>query len=311
MKLVYFGTPEFAVAPFRALLDSEHEILAVVTQPDRQSGRGRRVRACPVKQEAQKAGLPVLQPLKVRDTEFIKELENLRPAVIVVVAYGQILPPGIIHLPKCGCVNLHASLLPLYRGAAPINWAIINGEQKTGVTSMLMDEAMDTGPILLRKETAITEDDTAGVLSGRLSEIGAELLLPTLQGLENGEVKPRPQDGEASYAPLLKKEDGRIQWSKPAVELRRFINGMNPWPGAYGFIEKERVKIFKAVPEEGNAEAGVVCRSTKDRLIVGTGRGCLSILEIQPSGRPVMPVRAYLQGRRIKEGMRFSDQEHI
>ncbi|HBH62746.1 MAG TPA: methionyl-tRNA formyltransferase, partial [Nitrospiraceae bacterium] len=299
MRLVYFGTPEFAVLPLQTLLGAGHEVLAVVTQPDRQSGRGRQLRSCPVKREAQKARLRILQPGKVREPEFIESLRALHPSAIVVAAYGQILPAAIIHLPELGCVNIHASLLPAYRGAAPINWAIINGEQKTGITTMLMDEGMDTGPVLLQKETEISAEDTAGSLSLRLSRIGADLLITTLKELQSGEVKPVPQSGIVSYAPLLKKDDGRITWSKPAEELCRFINGMNPWPGAYSILENERVKIIKAVPLEGNAEAGAIERAGKEDLIVGTGTGRLSILEIQPSGKAVMSVKAYLQGRRL------------
>jgi len=306
VRIVYFGTPEFAVLPLQALLHAGYEVLAVVTQPDRQSGRGRQVRSCPVKMEAQKSGLTVLQPGKVRDPEFIETLRELNPLAVVVAAYGQILPGAIIHLPELGCINIHGSLLPAYRGAAPINWAIINGDRITGITTMLMGEGMDTGPVLLKKETEISAEDTTGTLSMRLSKIGADLLIPTLKGLESGEVKPVPQAGEVSYAPLLKKEDGIIDWSKSAEELCRFINGMNPWPGAFSVLENERVKIIKAIPLDGIAAAGTIEKAGKDDLIAGTGMGRLSILEIQPSGKAVMPVRAYLQGRRIKEGMRFS-----
>lgn len=305
MRLVYFGTPEFAVLPLQALLRAGHEVLAVVSQPDRQSGRGRQMKSCPVKMEAQKEGLRILQPARVRGPEFIDALKVLNPSAVVVAAYGQILPAAIIHLPQLGCVNIHASLLPAYRGAAPVNWAIINGEKKTGITTMLMDEGLDTGPVLLQEETEISADDTAGALSLRLSKIGAELLIPTLKGLESGEVKPIPQTGEVSYAPLLKKDDGLIMWSRSAEDLCRFINGMNPWPGAYSILEGERVKIIRAAPLEGNAEAGTIERAGKEDLIVGAGKGSLSILEIQPSGKAVMPVKAYLQGRRLKEGMRF------
>lgn len=305
MNLVYFGTPEFAVTPLKTLLNSGYEVLAVVTQPDRQSGRGRHISACPVKIEAQNSGLKVLQPLKVRDTEFLDKLRLLSPSVIVVVAYGQILPSEIIHLPAFGCINIHASLLPKYRGAAPINRAIINGEKKTGITTMLMDEGMDTGPILLQEDVGITSDDTAGSLSSRLSKIGADLLIRTLKELENGMIKPVPQTGEASYAPLLKKEDGLINWSKSAEEIRNFIRGMNPWPGAYGFLEGERIKILKVVSPDENGEAGVIKRVSKDELIVGADRGSVSILEIQPQGKPIMTIRAFLQGRKIREGMKF------
>lgn len=306
MRLVYFGTPEFAVLPLQTLLGSEHEVLAVVTQPDRESGRGRRLTPCPVKVEAQRAGLKIFQPQIVRDHEFTKDLKGLNPLIIVVAAYGQILPSEIIHLPKLGCVNIHASLLPVYRGAAPINWAIINGEEKTGITTMMMDEGMDTGPILLQQETEISKEDTAGSLARRLSEIGADLLKPTLTGLERGDVTPRPQIGEVSYAPVLKKTDGLIQWSKSSEELCSFINGMNPWPGAYTFFEDKRIKILKALPIDGKGSAGVIDMVSKDQLIIGAGKGRLSILEIQPSGKPVMTVKSFLQGRKLKEGMKFA-----
>jgi len=305
MKLVYFGTPEFAVAPLKALLNSGYEVLAVVTQPDRQSGRGRHVSACPVKLEAQKSGLKILQPLKVRDIELFDKLKALNPSVIVVAAYGQILPPEIIHLPAYGCINIHASILPKYRGAAPISRAIINGEKKTGITTMLMDEGMDTGPILLQEDVEITSEDTAGTLSGRLSNIGADLLLRTLKGLESKTIEPTPQTGEATYAPLLKKTDGLVDWSKSAEETRNFIRGMNPWPCAYGFLEGERIKILKAASLDENGEAGIIKRVSKNELIVGTAKGSISILEIQPQGKPVMTIRAFLQGRKIREGIRF------
>ena len=305
MKLVYFGTPEFAVAPLKALLNSGNEVLAVVTQPDRQSGRGRHVSACPVKLEAQKSGLKILQPLRVRNIELFDKLKALNPSVIVVAAYGQILPPEIIHLPEYGCVNIHASLLPKYRGAAPISRAIIEGEKKTGITTMLMDEGMDTGPILLQEEVKITPEDTAGSLSFKLSTVGADLIIRTLKELESGMIEPVPQGGGATYAPLLKKTDGLVDWTKTAEETGNFIRGMNPWPCAYGFLEGERIKILKAASLEENGEAGTIKRVSKDELVVGTAKGCISLLEIQPQGKPVMTIRAFLQGRKIKEGMRF------
>ncbi len=305
MKLVFFGTPEFALLPLRALRASEHDILAVVTQPDRESGRGRRIKSCPVKSEAQKAGMEILQPEKVRDPRFIQEMRNLAPQIIVVVAYGQILPREIIHLPERGCVNIHASLLPAYRGAAPINWAIINGEENTGVTTMLMDEGMDTGGILLQQATEISEEDSAGSLSLRLSKIGGDLLMKTLGRMEKGDITPLPQGSGVSWAPLLKKADGLIQWSKSSKELCRLINGMNPWPGAYGFLEDERIKILRALPLESTGSAGMIEVASKDQLVVGTGHGSLSIIDIQPAGKPVMPVKSFLQGRNLKEGMTF------
>ncbi len=305
MRVIFFGTPEFAIQPLKALLNSGHEVLAVVTQPDRQSGRGRRMVFSPVKLVAQKEGLKIFQPHKAKDNAFIENLKLLNPSIIVVSAYGQILSSEIIHLPKFGCINIHASLLPKYRGAAPVNWAIIKGEKKTGITIMLMDEGMDTGHILLQEAAEIKADDTAGSLSHRLSETGAGILMQTLKRLEHGSLKPMPQTGDVSYAPVLKKTDGLILWAKSASELRDFIRGMNPWPCAYGFFDGERVKILRAMSIERDGETGVIEKATRDELLVGTGKGILSILEIQPSGKPLMTVKAFLQGRRLRKGMRF------
>lgn len=309
-KAVFFGTPEFSVPALKALIDSDHEILAVVTQPDRHKGRGRHLTASPVKVEAQKQGLRILQPSKVKDASFIKELELLMPSVIVVAAYGQILPLEILRLPGFGCINIHASLLPKYRGAAPVNWAIINGEHFTGVSIMLMDKGMDTGPVLLQREVKIEDCDTVGSLSSRLSRIGADALVEALRGLAEGRLKPVPQKGEVSYAPLLKKTDALIPWSESAEKLCNFIRGVNPWPGAYSFLDSERVKILKADAVEGQGEAGVIHKADKKELLVGTGRGLLSILEIQPPDKPVMPIDAFLQGRKLKEGIKFSKSSY-
>lgn len=305
MKLVFFGTPEFAVLPLQTLLSSNHEILAVVTQPDRQSGRGRHMKPSPVKLEAQKAGIRILQPQSVKDENFISELKSFNPSAIVLVAYGQILPAAIIDLPKRGCINIHASLLPAYRGAAPVNWAIINGEKKTGITIMLMDEGMDTGPVLLQDEIEIRESDTTGTLYLKLSEIGADLLISLLNDLEGGNVTPHAQTGEVSYAPVLKKTDGLLNWSRSAKDICNFIRGMNPWPGAYSYIEGERIKLLSARPTDDNGPEGVIKKISKDELIVSAGNGAVSILELQPSGKPAMPIRAFLQGRKLKEGRRF------
>jgi len=316
VKIIFFGTPEFAVPSLVRLINAGYEITAVVTQPDRQAGRGRQVRSCPVKLEAEKNGIRVLQPQRVRDDDFIRELEVFNPSAIVVVAYGQILPSRILHLPNYGCINVHASLLPDYRGAAPINWAIVNGEKKTGISIMFMDEGMDTGPVLLKKEMDILDDDTAGSLSLKLAEAGAQLLISALEGIEKGTLIPRPQAGKVSYAPPLKKTDALIAWSKTAKELFQFIRGMNPWPGAYTFLEGKRIRILKGAPVETEGEhnqahreedAGMIVTATRNELIVSTGSGKIAILELQPSGKPVMPVRSFLQGRTLREGMRFHD----
>ena len=316
MKIVFFGTPEFAVPSFQCLLNAGYEITAVVTQPDRQAGRGRQVRSCPVKLEAENNGIRVLQPQRVRDEHFIRELEVLNPSAIVVVAYGQLLPPGILHLPEYGCINVHASLLPDYRGAAPVNWAIIRGEKKTGITIMLMDEGMDTGPVLLQEAMEIKDDDTAGILSRRLSEAGAQLLIPALEGVGKGALIPQTQAGKVSYAPPLEKKDALIEWSKNAKDLGHFIRGMNPWPGAYSFLEGRRIRILKGAPvvTEGEhdrtcstGEPGMIDAATRNELIISTGSGKIAILELQPSGKPVMSVMSFLQGRTLREGMRFHD----
>jgi methionyl-tRNA formyltransferase len=308
LRIVFFGTPEFAVAPLHSLLESQHEVIAVVTQPDRQSGRGRKVHACPVKEEALKAGISVLQPENVMNPEFIHALRAFTPSVIVVVAYGQILPSDIISLPASGCINIHASLLPKYRGASPINRAITDGEQNTGITIMLMDEGMDTGPILFQEDIEIKPDDTAGSLSDRLSRLGSQLIIKTLEQLERGNVKSVPQSGEPSYAPVMKKTDGQIDWTKSASDLSNFIRGMNPWPGAYTFLGEERIKILRVKTGDEAGEAGTVERVTKYELVICAGKGSISVLEIQPSGKKAMAVRDYLQGKKLETGMKFTSQ---
>jgi methionyl-tRNA formyltransferase len=308
MRLIFFGTPEFAVPALNALINSEHEVLAVVSQPDRRSGRGRHLVLSPVKREAQSAGLKVLQPMTVKEAGFLEELKRLNPDAIVTAAYGQLLPSDIIHLPKFGCVNIHASLLPKYRGAAPINWEIINGDKITGITMMFMDEGMDTGPILLQREEAIRDEDTAGTLSERLSLLGAEALIRTLDMLQKGLIKSVPQSGDASSAPILKKDNGLIKWLLPADQLSNFIRGVNPWPGAYTFLDGKRIKILKAVYVDGSGDAGIICKAQKDELLVGTGKGLLRLLEVQPAGKPVMDVRLFMQGRILREGMKFDDE---
>jgi len=269
MRIVFFGTPAFALPSLTALLHAGEEVVAVVTQPDKRKGRGHSYAPPPVKAHAIEKGIQVLQPIKIDDST-VHKLSILKPEVIVVVAYGKILRAPILMLPSYGCINIHASLLPKYRGAAPIQWAIINGEKKTGITTMIMDEGLDTGDILLQEETDISDDDTAETLGKRLADLGASVLLKTLQGLAHGTVSPAPQVGVPSFAPSFKKEDGMIDWEKTARALHNFIRGMYPWPCAYCYLNKERIKIIKAKVLEGSGLPRRI-EKTENELIVGTG----------------------------------------
>lgn len=302
MALVFFGTPRFAVPSLQALLDAKEEVALVVTQPDKVKGRGHVLSAPPVKELALARHLPVVQPEKIRNADFYRELSAIAPEFIIVVAYGKILPGEILGIPVSGCINVHASLLPAYRGAGPIQWALINGEKITGVTTMRMDKGMDTGDILLLAEVEIMPDDTAETLSERLSVLGAQTLIRTLQGIRAGEVRPVPQSGETSYAPPLKKEDGRIDWNRSATDLFHFIRGMYPWPAAFCSFNGERIKVVKARFLEGVAAPGLIVKASGGELVVGTGKGLLSLLELQPEGKKSMPAAAFIAGRRIREG---------
>ncbi|HAM49238.1 MAG TPA: methionyl-tRNA formyltransferase [Nitrospiraceae bacterium] len=303
MSIVFFGTPEFAVSSLKALIRSREEISLVVTQTDKIKGRGHKLTPPPIKLAAVDAGLTVIQPATLMDSVVSGKIAALKPEFIIVVAYGKILPKSVLEIPRRGCINVHASLLPKYRGAAPIAWAIMNGEKKTGITTMLMDEGLDSGPILLREELEITPEDTAYSLSKTLSELGASLLEKTLEGLRNGSVKPFPQTGEVSFAPALRKENGLLDWSRSADDICNFIRGMQPWPGAYSYINGEAVKILKAKPTAGNGAPGVIEKITPHEVIIGAGNGLLSIIELQPPGKKPMPASAFLQGRKLKQGM--------
>lgn len=305
MSIVFLGTPEFAVPSLRALLNSGEDIRLVVTQTDKRKGRGHILSPPPVKIAALKAGLEVVQPVTLKDNVFIDRLTSIRPEFIAVVAYGKILTKTILEIPEQGCINVHASLLPRYRGAAPIQWAIINGEKKTGVTTMVVTEKLDTGPILLQEEEDIRNDDTAESLGRRLSELGASLLIKTLKGMRDGPVKPVEQAGETNYVPTIKKRDGLIDWTKSALEISNLVRGMWPWPSAYCHINDESVRILKARPVDGDNVPGVIARISNNELIIGTGHGLLSVLELQPSGKKPMPVSAFLQGRKLREGIRI------
>jgi methionyl-tRNA formyltransferase len=304
MRIVFFGTPSFALPSLDALLQAGYEVEAVVTQPDKRKGRRRISFTPPVKELALRVGLKVMQPERIRDPLFIGALKDINPELIVVVAYGKILPPHILALPRRGSVNVHASLLPKYRGAAPIPWAIIRGEKKTGITTMLMDEGLDTGDILLREEIDIHRDDTAETLSKRLAEAGASLLIETLRKMEDGSLKPVPQTGIPSYAPPLRKEDGRINWDSTAENIYNFVRGMYPWPCAYCYLNDKRIKITRVKVLKGTGIAGRI-ENAGEQLIVGTGKELVSIIELQPEGKKLMTSQDFLRGRTLKEGIFF------
>lgn len=305
MKLVFLGTGSLGLPTLRALADSpEHEVLAVFTQPDRPAGRGLQLQASPVKQLAQELKLPLFQPEKInREADLI---ERWQPEVAVVVAYGQILSPKLLRVPRCGFVNLHASLLPRYRGAAPIQWAIIQGETVTGVTTFLLDEGMDTGPILLQRSLAITDEDTAGTLEVKLAALGPELMLATLRELECGTLKLRPQDhARASYAPKIDKELARLNWMKSARELFNLIRALNPAPGAYTFYQGKRLKIHRSrvVPDASqSAMPAEVIGLGQLGFIVQTGQGALELTEVQPEGKRSMRGMDFARGYHVKVG---------
>jgi methionyl-tRNA formyltransferase len=308
MRIVFMGTPEFAVPSLEALLRSDDHVVGVVSQPDRPKGRGHQLVAPPVKLVAERAGIPVLQPLKIRTPEFLQALASWQPDLIAVAAYGRILHTPILTLPPKGCVNVHGSLLPKYRGAAPVQWAVINGETKTGITTMLMDEGMDTGPMLLQEELDISRDDTAGTLAPRLAELGGRLLVDTIVQLKAGTLVPKRQDdGQATMAPLLKKEDGLIDWTMNATSLANRARGFSPWPGAYTFFGEERWNIWKAVSMMGatTERPGTIVTVNKQVILVATGEGILEIHEIQTANSKRMSVVQFLAGHRVTAGMQL------
>ncbi|MTI79802.1 MAG: methionyl-tRNA formyltransferase [Firmicutes bacterium] len=308
MRIVYMGTPDFAAPCLEKIIEQKHEVLTVITQPDRPKGRGKKMQPPPVKVIAEKNNLPVYQPEKIRTTDFYQTLTELNPDLLVVVAYGKILPKEILHLPPLGCVNVHASLLPKYRGAAPIHWAVINGEEETGVTTMYMDEGMDTGDMIIAKSTPIGHNDTVGDIHDRLAELGAETLGETLKLIANGEAPRTPQDhSKATYAPMLKREHELIDWNRSAIELKNQILGMNPWPGTFTTLEDKVLKIWRAEIDECHAggQPGEVIRCDKDIFVVQTGEGCLGITELQLQGGKRMDACGFLCGRNIYTGVKL------
>ena len=314
MQVVFMGTPIFSVPTLEALLNSEFSVVGVVTQPDRPRGRGQALSYSPVKELAQSHRLPILQPDKMKQPDFLKTLADWNPDVIVVTAFGRILPKVILELPPHGCLNVHGSLLPRYRGAAPIQWAIINGESETGITTMLMDEGMDTGAILLQEPVPIGSQETAGELSVRLAHIGGRLLIDTLRRWIAQKIKPIVQDSsKATLAPLLKKEDGNIFWDSNAIDIANRIRGLSPWPGAFTFCQQDRLTIWKGFPCLDDAEVlsgqekpGTIVKVGKENLLVKTGNGLLSVTDIQPANRKRMSVAQFLSGRRLASGVKMT-----
>lgn len=310
MRIVFLGSGRFAIPSFEALLDAGHDVPALVTQPDRESGRGRDLAPPPIKPVAERRGIPVLQPRRVREPEAQDALRRLEPDLQVVVAFGQILPRSVIDMAPRGTVNVHASLLPRLRGAAPIQWAIATGEAQTGVTAMLIDEGLDTGPLLLARSAPIGPDETAAELEPRLARLGADVLLETVRGLEAGTIVPAPQDAaRATLAPILKKEDGRIDWSATASTIACRARGFDPWPGAFTLHEGRLLKALRvreAPAPAPSAPAGTVVLVASDGVVIACGEGtALRLVEVQPESRRAMPASAWAAGARLHVGARL------
>ena len=304
-RVIFMGTPDFAV-PCLARLVEISDVVAVVTQPDRPKGRGQKLLPPPVKAFAQEHGIAVYQPVRVKAPDFVDVLRGLAPDLIVVVAFGQILSKEILSLPPLGCINVHASLLPRYRGAAPMQWAIVRGEKETGVTTMFMDEGLDTGDMLLRETLPITQAMTAAELHDAMMKLGADVLEKTLFSLSEGTLKRTPQDDALStYAPLLDKAVGRIDWKKPAQEIHDLVRGLNSWPGAYTMLAGQQFKIWRPRLAEGTAEPGEIVSVTKQGLLVGTGEGMLEILELQAPSKKKMAAGDYVRGHGLQLPARF------
>jgi len=305
MRVIFMGTPSLAAPILRAVQESDHEVIGVVTQPDRPRGRGRELGISPVKELAMRLRLPIMQPETTRDEVFIGEVRRMSPDLIVVAAYGRMLTRDLLDIPPRGCINVHASLLPKYRGAAPIQWAVVKGEKKTGITIIRMDEGMDTGDILLAQEVEIGDDDTAQSLHDTLAMVGANLIIKAIDGLSRGTLRPFPQDHrEATYAPLLKKGDGLIDWSQDARNIFNRIRGFNPWPGGFTYLKGSRLKIFSAkiIPGEVGERVGKVVQSGPEGVKVTTGKDYLLVKEVQLEGRKRMSIREFLVGNEIPPG---------
>lgn len=312
MKIVYMGTPEFAVSALTKLHEAGHEITLVVTQPDKPKGRSKLYLPSPVKSEALRLGIDVFQPDRIKKPENVEILKQYEADVFVVCAFGQILSKEILEMPKYGCINIHASLLPMYRGAAPIQWAILNGEKEAGVTIMQMDEGLDTGDMLLSDKIAIEDTDTADILHDKLSEMGSNLIVEALSKLEKGELERTPQpEGPLFYASMIGKEDGALDFNEAAEKIELKIRAFQSWPGTFCFLNNSFVKISLAKKHEGNSgmKPGEVCEVTKNSIFVQTSNGRLEVLRIQPMGKKDMPVHDYLLGKKINIGDIFTKDE--
>jgi len=310
-RIIFMGTPDFAVPALHKLLNGPDQVVAVITQPDRPKGRGKKLSPPPVKLAAEQAGIPVLQPAKIRTEEFLDTLKGYSPDLIIVAAYGRILPRAILSLPPLGCINIHGSLLPRHRGAAPIQWAIIHGDSEAGVTIMQMDADMDTGDILLSAAIPLTDDETAGSLFDKLADLGGTTLAQALDMLRLDQLFPIEQNHNlATSSPPLSKEDGCLNWNKPALELHRLIRGLDPWPAAYSFIDGQRFRLFapELVHRECERPAGTLILADQQGLLIATAKDCLRIKEIQPEGKKRMTVEAYLCGHPLKPGLILTSQ---
>lgn len=308
MRVVFMGTPQFSVPTLEHLIKKEHDIVGVITQPDRPQGRGKKLTPPPVKVTAESHGLKVYQPEKIRESTAVQTISELKPEIIVVVAYGQILPKEILNLPPYGCINVHASLLPKYRGAAPIHWAIFNGEKESGITTMLMEEGLDTGPMLLKESVVISSNMTTGELHDKLAQLGGKLLIETLDKLVNGDINPIVQDNtQFSYAPLLKREHEKINWQMTKSDIHNLVRGMNPWPGAYTFLKDTRLKVWETSLEEHprsqlSGKAGEIIEVAEVGFWVQTGDKPILITKVQPAGKNIMTAVSFLNGYGVKSG---------
>ena len=310
MRVVFMGTPDFAVASLNALIDAGHEVAAVITQPDRPKGRGNKMAFPEVKTRALELNIPVHQPASVKDEAFLELLKGYNPEVIVVVAFGRILPQPVLDLPPYGCINVHGSLLPEYRGAAPIQRAVLDGRKETGVTTMRMDIGMDTGDMLMQAKLPITDEDTTGTMFDKLAVLGGNLLIDTLTGLVNGTITPQKQDdSKATHAAMILKADEVIDWNNTAETIFCQIRGLSPAPGAYTWWNGERLKLWKAriSDKETGKAPGTVVTITKEALTVQTGKGCLEVMELQPAGKKAMPAQAFSNGAGVAEGIVFGE----